>query len=167
MLPTREELAENYSKFNNDRLLKILYKKNLYRPEAVDAAKEELKKRNIDLSEINQFVNAEKEIKARKNKIRKDEHIIQDDPIPFWEKLLYFILGALIEPADYAFNRSKKRSQTGARQRRLFSISGVVSTFLTVFLTLNSSLGNNWYFVTILMTFFCITYFVEKKIGPP
>jgi hypothetical protein len=165
MLPTPEELTLTYSRYSNDRLLKIIYEKEHYRPEAVVAARLELNKRNVDIKEVKSFVRARKKKDATAQSDTQAEELEEARPIIFIEKLIFFTLGVFLEPY-FEFSNGKTRSKRGVRQRRLFSLAGVVSVFLTIFIVLTFEM-KSLYFIVHIFLLFMITYVVEKRIGAP
>lgn len=61
---TKEELAERYSKFENSQLLEILDKKENFTEYAIEAAKDELQKRNLTSEQVEEYKD-EKEAKEQ------------------------------------------------------------------------------------------------------
>lgn len=172
MLPTQKELAQTYAKYPNDRLLNILYEKHKYRPEALEAARAELTQRKVDLTELESFINENNLRKQRKKEERKAKLEVEHEegkPIHFFEKLIFFICGLFLEPLmNFASKKPKSvRSKVGFKQRRLFTIAGIVSMLLTVVIvfSVDAEHQSNGYVTIVLL--FIVTYFTEKNIGAP
>ena len=158
MLPSKEELAQRYTNFSDQKLLEILHKEGI-RPEALEAAMEELKKRNINPETVTDYVQTQetKKIVAAENATL---------PLPLHQKFLFFTAWFIPFFFKTAFhlNYEEDGMDLKLKQSSWYSIAGFIFLFITAFITVAFDLGN-FSSIGILFGFFCLFYFIEGKIN--
>jgi hypothetical protein len=158
MLPSKQELAQQYSNFSDQKLLDILYTKEEYRPEAVEAVIEELKKREISTEKTADYIQ-DKEVK----KIIAAENA--QIPLPLYQKIFFFF-GWFIPfffGNAYRLNYQEDGMYKKLRQSKWYSFAGVIALFLTTFFAVAFDHGN-LLSIGILVSLFCGFYFFEENI---
>lgn len=137
MLPDRNELAKRYAKLSNDELLQILYEKDDYTAEAMEAVQIEINKRQIGAHELSTFA-AEKETI---NTIAAENALV---PLALWEKVLFFFTWFAPWFLVGAFNMNYVEDglEMKSIQSRFFRIGGFISLFAVGFLSVWLELGN-------------------------
>lgn len=160
MLPTKEELTQQYRNVSDHKLLDILYNKEEYRPEAFEAATEELNNRNISVEKSTRFLQDKKE-----KKIQSTAHA--NIPLPLPQKLLFFFAWFIpfFFGSAFQLNYREDGMTKKLKQSRLYAGAGFVSLILTTILTISLNLGNVPSFV-ILAGLFCVVLVFEKYILP-
>jgi len=160
MLPDKNELAKRYANLSNDRLLEILYHKEDYTAEALDAVQAEINTRKIGVDELETFT-VEKKVS---NIIREENARV---PLSLGAKLLFFF-GWFIPVAPFAFkmNYREDGSTTKLWQSRFFRITGFVSLVVSVLLSFWMELGDSGSF-GLLVVLFGVAYGMDPKKRTP
>lgn len=158
MLPSKQELEKQYSNFSDHKLLDILYNKDEYRAEAIEAATEELKKRKISPEKTTDFF----QNKEEKKMIAAENARI---PLPLHQKILFFFAWFIpfFFGSAYRLNYEEDGMDRKLKQSRWYSIAGFIALFLTTFIALGFELGNIEG-IAILIGCFCIFYVFEEYI---
>jgi hypothetical protein len=159
MLPTKTELAERYTTFPDRKLLEIIHAKEGFRPEAIEAAREELKKRQVSEDVVQDFI----QIKEGEKIIAAENAVI---PLPFHQKLLFFFLWFIPTFFGTAFrlNFQEDGMIKKVNQSKWYSIAGLVSLFATVFIAISFDFGNISTF-GMLGLFFVAFYIAEGRMS--
>lgn len=157
MTPSKEELVALYQKLPDHKLMDILYNSSEYRPEALEAATEELKKRKISTEFTTHYVEDKKAGEA----LRAENARI---PLPLHLKILFFF--AWFIPAflggAYRLNYQEDGMIKKLRQSRLYSFAGISTLIITVILSLAFNLPNVWA-ISIMIGLFCVFYALETR----
>src|SRR5687768_13370148 len=149
MLPSKKELSERYATFSDQKLLEILYRKEA-RPEAIEAATEELKNRNISDDTIKGFIQTkeEKKIIATEN---------ASIPLPLHQKFLFFFAWFIpfFFGSAFRLNYREDGMVRKLKQSSSFSIAGFIALILTTIVAITFELGNIPS-IAILAGLFCV-----------
>ena len=159
MLPTKEELAQNITTFSDQKLLDIIYRKEGVRPEAIEAATEELKQRKVSIEIVNDFV----QLKETKKIIATENSSI---PLPLHLKFLFFFAWfiPLFFGSAFRLNYKEDGMDKKLKQSSWYSIAGFIALILTTIVALSFNLGNIPTFA-ILFGLFGVFYAVEERIN--
>ena len=154
-MQTKEELGKLYSTFSDRKLLDIITYKDQYTKTALDAAYEEVKKRNIQIEQVQDYV----ENKVLEARISEQAALIE---LTFFEKMKFFFIWILpVFGTAFQLNFIEGGLDTKLRQSRLFSTVGFLTFMLTGFLAVVFE-HSNFESVLILILFFILTFFIEK-----
>ena len=154
-MQTKSELAKVYSAFSDKKLLDIINDKEQYTESALSAAYEEIKKREIKIEQVQDYV----ENKILEAKI--SEHVASIE-LTLLEKLKYFFIWffPFIEAA-FKMNLIEDGLKTKLKQSRVFSSVGFLTFMLTGFAAAVFE-HSNFESFSILFLFFVLTYIIEK-----
>lgn len=158
MLPTKEELARNFTTFSNQKLLDIVTKMEA-RPEAIEAAKEELRSRNVSTDTVTEYVQT-----------KQVEKIVASEnatiPLPLHQKFLFFFAWFIPFFLGSAFklNYEEDGMVKKVKQTKWFSIAGFLALIPTTILSVTYELGN-FSSLSILLAIFFIFLLVEAQIN--
>lgn len=157
MLPSKEELAQRYTAFSDQKLLTILYNNDGYRPEAIEAATEELKKRHIPVDTVQNFVQGEE----LKNIVATENANVQ---LPLHQKFLFFFAWFIPFFFGTAFrlNFQEDGFVLKLKQSKRYSIAGLIALFTTTIITIHFELGNLYSF-SILFGMFGVFFLIESQ----
>jgi hypothetical protein len=169
MLPTKEDLTKRYAAYSDEKLFEVLYNKNDYTSDALDAARDVLASRNITMDQVHAFVEVTKETEE----IQKvEEKILSYIPLSFGEKLLFFVFWFLpfFIGTAIRLNYAEDGLVLKLKQSKVFAIAGFVNVFATFliaeFLNL-SEVGGYLVFFLLPVIFFAVekrvVYNVEKR----
>ena len=156
-MSSRKALIKKYSSYSNDKLLEILKVHYEYDEDQLSAAKKVIEDRGISIEEVHRY-NAD----HIRQEILERVSII---PMTFWEKALFFFawivpfLFARFLGVNYRENGLLKKS----KQRVYFSILGIVSMILIVFLFDAFSFTMSQCLLLWVSIFF-VSYVVETQI---
>ncbi|MFZ2907315.1 MAG: hypothetical protein WAZ98_14020 [Cyclobacteriaceae bacterium] len=157
MLPSKQELAQRYTKFSDQKLLDIIYK-NEARPEAIDAAKEELKKRDLSPETVTDFTH---------NKETKKIIVLENAtiPLPLHQKFLFFVAWFIpfFFGGAYRLNYKEDGMFKKLKQSSWYSVAGFIALILTTIIAIKFDLGNISS-ISILLGLFCLFYVAETLI---
>lgn len=122
MLPSKEELIQQYRNLSDHKLLDILYHKDEYRPEAIEAVIEELRKRKVSTEKTTNFVQEKEEEKA----IAEENATI---PLPLHLKMLFFFgwFIPIFFGRAYRLNYEEDGMLKKLQQSSWYAIAGFVS----------------------------------------
>ncbi|MEX2231000.1 MAG: hypothetical protein WD824_02475 [Cyclobacteriaceae bacterium] len=161
MLASKTELSDRYSQYSSDRLFDIIFQKEQYEPEAVEIAKEELLRRDINIeAALDDYLTEKENIKIRSEKTA----LI---PLSFWEKLLFFILWMVPVFGAMKMNYEEDGMDRKLTQSKIFSRAGFCSLFLSVFLGIALELESYLSVALLWIFFFATTYLLERRITTP
>lgn len=156
MKPTPQELAERYATFSNGQLFEIL-NDNSYTPEALAIARNEINRRNLGESEIQQYVSGlgvHRAASVKKASIQ----------LVFWEKVFFFFVWftpGFISVA-LGMNYYHDGYETKLQQSRFFRLTGFSSLLLVGVLSIYFQLLD-FIGVALLLPLFGIAWVVEQK----
>lgn len=152
----KNELAKRYTTFTNDRLLEIVYNKDEYTPEAIEAVQAEINKRAIVVDDVNAFV----AVKEEQKKVLAENALV---PLQLWEKVVFFFLFLFVGLVSGAFRMNYKEDgmERKVRQARFYRIAGFVSILLSSFLAI--ALATEGLTLFFWIAFFGVALFVERK----
>lgn len=157
-MPPKEELAKLYSTFSDRNLLDILNEKDQYTETALQAAAEEIRKRNLNETHFKDY----SDTLVTEAKIA--EHVASIE-LTFFEKLKFFFLWLLpffIE-VGVRMNLAEAGLKTKVKQSRVFSLLGFLTCTLAGFLGAIFS-HSDLESISIWILFFVLTYLIEKKL---
>jgi hypothetical protein len=158
MTPSKEELASRYQKLPDQKLLDIIHHKNDYRPEALDAAIEELKQRNTSTESVTRYVESKKD-----HQVRKEENA--KVPLPLHMRMLFFFAWfiTIFFGSAYRLNYHEDGMLKKLRQSSFYSITGIVSLAITTFLAVAFDMPN-LASIGVLAGLFCVFYVLEEYV---
>jgi hypothetical protein len=136
MLPDKTELAKRYANFSNDRLLEILYHKEDYTAEALEAVQAEINTRQIGVDELETFA-----VEKKVEKIINEENARV--PLGLGAKLFFFF-GWFIPVVGRTFSMNYREDGFTTKwwQSWFFRITGFVSVVVSVLLSIWLNLGS-------------------------
>jgi hypothetical protein len=136
MLPDKNELAKRYANSSNDQLLDMLYHKEDYTPEAIEAVQLEISTRQIGVAEQETFAVQKKVIKI----VNEENARV---PLGLRAKLFFFF-GWFIPVVGRAFSMNFREDGFATKfwQSRYFRIAGFVSVLVSGFLPVLLNLGS-------------------------
>jgi hypothetical protein len=156
-MSSRKALIKKYSSYSNDKLLEILKVHYEHSDDQLSAVKTVIEERGISVEEVHRY---------------NSDHIRQEIlekvaiiPMTFWEKTLFFFawiipfLFARFLGVNYRENGLIKKS----KQRVYFSILGIVSLILIVFLfdSFNFTKAQS---LSLWISTFLVSYVIETQI---
>lgn len=156
-MQTKEELAKLYATLSDRKLLDIISDKDEYTEIALAAVYEEIKRRDINLDQVQNY----KEDKMLDARISEQVASIE---LTTLEKMKFFFIWFLpFIGAAFRMNYIEDGLTTKLLQSKIFSIAGFVALILTALLGVEfnySSFGS----ISILILFFVLTYLIEKRL---
>ncbi|HMV09837.1 MAG TPA: hypothetical protein PK325_05895 [Cyclobacteriaceae bacterium] len=157
MTPSKEELVALYQKLPDHKLMDILYNSGEYRPEALEAATEELKQRKISTEFTTGYIEEKKD-----KEVRYAENA--DVPLPLHLKMLFFFAWFIpvFFGGAYRLNYQEDGMLKKLWQSWLYSIAGIGTVVITVILSLAFKLSNIAT-ISIMIGLFCIFYGLETR----
>jgi hypothetical protein len=158
MLPSKKELALRYARYENDRLLDIIFTKGCYTSEAIEVARKELQFRNIGVRDIDEYLIQ----KEYNDQIAVEQR--RKATCSLSEKILFFIvwLSPLIIKYGFGIDYQKEGAKTKILQSRIFALSGLFAQAITFYMAITYHYSTQK-FVTLLFLFFLLTFLSEKK----
>ncbi|HEY5747376.1 MAG TPA: hypothetical protein VIU12_14960 [Chryseolinea sp.] len=156
MQPDKTELAKRYANFSNDRLLDILYHKEDYTAEALEAVKAEIDTRQIGVDELETFT-----VEKKVDRIINEENARV--PLSLRAKLFFFFAWFIpIAPLAFRMNYREDGFATKLWQSRFFRITGFVSLVVSALLSVWLELGDPGTF-GLLVVLFGAAYSMDPK----
>jgi len=155
MLPDKNELAKRYANFPNDRLLDILYHKEDYTADTIDAVQAEINSRQIGADELETFAVEKKAVKINNE---EKAHV----KLALGAKLFFFF-GWFI-PIAFPTNYREDGFTTKLWQSRYFRVTGVVSLLVSGLLPVWLNLGSGSGF-GLWAVLFGVAYSIDPKKG--
>lgn len=154
---TQEELAQRYTKFSDSELLALLDNSSDYTTNAIAAAQQEIKNRNLQTDRIEQY----QEEKAINEQIQSER---ATEPLTISEKVRFFFLW-FVPVVNLALRRNLKDDGflTKVKFSKYYGILGFVSVLISVFISVVATLPTIATIVIWIALFF-VTQLLERTI---
>jgi len=162
---TKEDLQITYAKLSNQELMKILDNKFDYTELAITVALEEMATRSISEEDIKQY--KEGIIRSAEEYVKRN---IVDD-LTFFQKCFFFFL--FVASGPFKMNLREDGYILKLKQANYYNLLGLISSFLTVFISLKFDLPTPFFLVVwaslLIPSYLLDEYFnrerLRKKLG--